>query len=417
MNRIVYFMLPLYGHVNPNLNLLKQLSESSDKVTCYITPKFKHIFERFNIEVKYYTDQVEEFYRLPATIQDDKQASAFQIDTSREGRNFAMRKSMEVVSSVYNAHINEVQALAPRYILYDSLANWGSVFGEKLGVPYFAIESATWDDVSNQNQVYKDYLKDIVEKENNTPLNIEQLILQKKKMARELVNRYSAIIGERRKYSPNLSIAHASPMLQIESDKLDDSYRYCGFYMDIKERKAKDKQLIYLTRGTTQNQSELNVLKKMMICLGHSGYKVEVSGGGKAQHNLLMYNREEIPGGIAIHEFVNQVEVLTKARIMVCHGGLTGVREAIFCDTPMIIYPYNYHCYQVGRAVEKAKAGILLKEYPFNPQELIEAVKRIEEDDSYQQGVQNIKEELINTYHTTSVLSIIEQYMEENIKE
>ena len=73
--------------------------------------------------------------------------------------------------------------------------------------------------------------------------------------------------------------------------------------------------------------------------------------------------------------------------------------------------PYNYHCYQVGRAVEKAKAGILLKNYPFDPEELLQAIKTIEQDDIYQQGVERVKQELEQTYKTQSVISIIEQYM------
>nr|WP_302596538.1 nucleotide disphospho-sugar-binding domain-containing protein [uncultured Cellulosilyticum sp.] len=410
MDKIIYFMLPLYGHMNPNINLLKQLSESNNKVICYTTPKFQHMFEGLNIQVKYYTNQVEEFYRLPANIQEDKQLGPFQLDISRGIRSQAIRANVELISAVYNSHIDEVKAFKPECILYDSVANWGSVFGEKLNIPYFSIEAATWDSMDKYNKTYRDYLNNVVVKAINKEINIEQIILHKKKLARELTDRYSAIVGKRSKHIPNLSIALASPMLQIASNELDASHKYCGFHLEVKAP-SKDKNLIYVTRGTVQNQEELNVLRKMICCLKSTDEQIEVSSGGKAQYQLLKYNEDELPKNVMINEFINQIDILTKAKIMVCHGGITGVREAIFCGTPMIIYPYNYHCYQVGRAVEKAKAGILLKNYPFDPEELLQAIKTIEQDDIYQQGVERVKQELEQRYKTQSVISIIEQYM------
>jgi MGT family glycosyltransferase len=46
-------------------------------------------------------------------------------------------------------------------------------------------------------------------------------------------------------------------------------------------------------------------------------------------------------GNVIIMESVPQIDVLSRAHIFITHGGLSSVRESIYCGVPMIVFPWG----------------------------------------------------------------------------
>lgn len=71
-----------------------------------------------------------------------------------------------------------------------------------------------------------------------------------------------------------------------------------------------------------------------------------------------------------MHAYVDQIKMLENSKVFVTHGGITGVREALFAHTPMVVIPANFPDYQVGQAIEAHHAGILIRNRPLDAEEI-----------------------------------------------
>lgn len=59
-----------------------------------------------------------------------------------------------------------------------------------------------------------------------------------------------------------------------------------------------------------------------------------------------------LPANVSVHEWVPQIEVLSRASLFITHGGLSSVREAVFHGVPMLVFPWGVD--QPGNAARVA---------------------------------------------------------------
>ena len=115
---------------------------------------------------------------------------------------------------------------------------------------------------------------------------------------------------------------------------------------------------------------------------------------------------------IHFYNFVDQWKMLANHEIFISHGGLSGVREAILCETPMIVYPSNYHDYQVGLAIERNNIGIMIKDRKLshgNTCEVKNAIYKILSTDRYIKKIKEIKEEFTDLYKKDKIISYLNE--------
>lgn len=100
-----------------------------------------------------------------------------------------------------------------------------------------------------------------------------------------------------------------------------------------------------------------------------------------------------------ILSYTDQKKILSVSKIFITHGGITGVREAIYAHTPMVMIPANFPDYQTALAVEKNHGGIMARRRPVSKDELQECCHHILNNyDEYTEGLKKMERDLKETW-------------------
>jgi UDP:flavonoid glycosyltransferase YjiC (YdhE family) len=99
----------------------------------------------------------------------------------------------------------------------------------------------------------------------------------------------------------------------------------------------------------------------------------------------------EIPANVIVSSMLPQLEALTKASIMITHGGLNSVKECIFFGVPMIVVPFDVDQPLNARRVVHHGLGLMADPETVSPQQLRSMIERIENDDSFRTRINVMK--------------------------
>jgi len=374
MSNILFFTLPFWGHINPNRELFKYLN-TKHNLLCASSGKFEKFFEELGIQMIEYPDSVMQYFGNGIIDENggiDKKYYMGQYDYVCLSKCNML--SFSVTEDVYNSLIDLINKFNPDMILCDSFAFWAPAIAVKCRKKYICIES-------------------LIEKR------------QKKFFAK------FAGCNPIDYYIPETTIAYMSHDFQVGSDQIIQSTCFSGFYLDVENLEKKDK--IFVTRGTITDSYNLDVLKRTIDYLEiRDNCKVTVTLGNVVDNIESMTQKKNF----SIKKTVNQISELKSSKLMLSHGGITGVRESIMCETPVIVFPTTFHCYQVGLAIEKSCAGIMLKNHPLDKSELNDAVRKILYSDKYYNGVIELKNRMKSEHLNQNAYSYLEQYLNKKYK-
>lgn len=411
--KILFFLMPLFGHVNPNLKLIERLVKSKFDVYCVCDNKFNDVIISRGAELIEYPEEVLTYFSCPNTdhqLLQSSQRSYYDNQMNTETIIKACDESINLSRTVYHKLISDLKALNPDIVLYDSLAMWGSLFGESLEVPYHIIEAATFNNIHLSKTYFMEYFKNVVEKELNEQIDMNSTMNAYESINKLVCRSFSRIIRSKRRLSfePHSYMGHMGQDMQIDNSSYDDKYHYLGFSQDFPKKNLEKENQIFVTRGTMQDEYNMNLLLKIIDSIAKTDqYKIIGTTGIKNSQHHKNLVKEFVRENVSIESFVNQIEVLERSKVMVCHGGITGVRESIFSCTPMVIFPTNYHCYQVGLAIEENGLGILLKDHPFNPKELNDAIQEILENEEYEERLKGFRNKLMDKWEENIIAQLI----------
>lgn len=410
MKNVIFFMLPFWGHLNSNIDLLDKLKVNSNLI-CVTSKKFQDFFRRLEINTMEYPECVEEYYGDGLLNEAEGMAKEYFSSQYKESvLSKIMQANFSTAEEVYWTLMEEVEKFHPDMILADSAAFWAIPFAMKYQKDYICVDSATNMSHLSQDKYFMDYIQKVVSKELGERINASEILTLFKKVERKQKKHYIAFTGCKsgEKYDPDRIIAYLTKELQIGSEEIADTISYAGFNMDVGEIKKENE--IFVTRGTISDSYNLSVLSQIAMCLNsYSNFHVTVTLGnaGKLLDGNSWNEQEE---HIDVEQKVDQIAELKKSKLMITHGGITGVREAILCETPLIIFPASFHCYQVGLAIEKQHAGILLKNHPLDLNELNASIQKITETPDYFRGVHELKQKMLNAYYQHDAYSFLADY-------
>jgi UDP:flavonoid glycosyltransferase YjiC (YdhE family) len=69
-------------------------------------------------------------------------------------------------------------------------------------------------------------------------------------------------------------------------------------------------------------------------------------------------NLATIPGNVHIFDSVPQLEVLKHSDVFISHGGLNSIKEAVYADVPMLLYPLHDELDPKGNAARVSYHGL-----------------------------------------------------------
>ena len=115
MAKALFLSLPLHGHINPSLPLVRELVARDDEIVYYSTDRFAEEIERAGARYRPYRDVfLTDLSRLPA--QTDQLSWLL----------------MRTAARLLEAELGVFRAERPDYVIADSVAPWGQWVGRIL---------------------------------------------------------------------------------------------------------------------------------------------------------------------------------------------------------------------------------------------------------------------------------------------
>lgn len=377
-NKIIFFLfIPLYGHVLPLIDVVNKISKKDYQLYCFTDRRFDVFFDENDMNIIYYPEEfVANFRHRQLDEFKDKLTSYYSLNYASDNIEWSAVVSKRLYEYAYEFVGNYVERYNPQVIIYDSLAQWGGLIAKEFRIHSVSIEVAT--DIEDINYIYEKFYKKVV---------LEEIRLDQKygKIKNDLLagantwSEFSDYYNKVRKYVyknfkglmecgdtwrivPERTFVYNSKSL-YEAYSTNLKVDFCGYSDKILDTLSlSEKQGIYLSRGTSMDYYSKNILKNILRGVKDIQLSIDVTVGNNDYFAKTLINNYEYAGNIHIYNFVNQWEMLANHELFITHGGLSGVRESILCETPMIIYPSNYHDYQIGLAVEKSNIGIMIND-------------------------------------------------------
>lgn len=426
--KILFFMIPLYGHITPNLSMIRTLIDQGYEVYCVGAPKHFQMLEECGATCITYHPMILNSFEMKMNKAQVKQResvkSHFMALFTRDNLEWNITNGKELYGLACNTLEPYMKEIAPDIILYDSTAVWGLLLGRKYHLPCIDMEAAT--DMDEVTSIYEKFYEEVVLKEikvdmeyGDYHLGPEEEIIPTKEyieysqaVTRKLnkkANKLAGLHGDKL-LKPDMKFAYVTKDFYEAYTSELENIQFCGFDYKIPPI-AEKKDGIFVTQGTVTDPYSMRLLVHISKVLISSGEKVTITTGGDFYYEDIKEKLGKLPEKMNLSSFVNQLEVLGSHKLMISHGGLSGIREAILNETPMLVYPINYHCFQSALAIEKLGIGVWLKDRQLsqgNTEELLNAVQEVLSNPNYVGRIREVKKEFLEEYKKNKVLEYLD---------
>jgi MGT family glycosyltransferase len=297
--------------------------------------------------------------------------------------------------------LDEVRALAPDYIVHDSLCLWGKVIAEKLGIPAICsihTPAFTWG-VALASPRYRKDMPGMFKQSLKSLSGFRQ-------HERQLRKTYGlARTGFMQTFTnpQPVNLCHTPRELQPHDDLLDDRYH---FIASVHQRPNQQKSnfpmerlrepLIYIGFGTIcdpgpafyrncieafRGLKQQGLEQQVVMIVSASTTREDL---GEIPDNFLVWSLQR--DGMA-----PQLDILPRASAFVMNGGMGGAREAAWNGVPMVAVGTTFETYSIAERIEQQGAGIALPP-DASPARLREATLAVMADPSYARNSARIGE-------------------------
>jgi MGT family glycosyltransferase len=211
------------------------------------------------------------------------------------------------------------------------------------------------------------------------------------------------------------NLVFTSRLFQPMGDTYDETYHFAGpsvtdreESMDFTLKQDKNDKVIYITMGTINNQLT-GFYNKCIEAFREEKFRVVMSVGNKLDVSAF----DPIPKHFIIRNYIPQLEVLKQTDVMISHGGLNSVSEALYYGVPVIAIPLANDQPMVARRLMELGAGMELKMEDVTPELLRESVHKILEDKNYQENSKRIRSSFLEAGDSERAAGDILSYIHE----
>ena len=346
MSKIVFATVPAVGHLNAPLKLAKSLAARGHEISYLSGLGYKTYIE----------DQGLRFITLGESIPDARshQNALLELLLEFRSRGQPLDDQLTHIVEIFRREITDlVQTLKPDLFLIDPYLPDLALIVHQLAKPFVFLNPTLFNPVA----------------------------------AMALVNNASYLATV-----PELVLCPAEFDFPETVARNKQRY-YLGPEVDLQRKEEPfdwkridtSKRLIYCSLGSqAQLYPEAKHLFQTIIdaLSGLPLYQMIVATGREVGHDDL----QGIPPNVHLFSYVRQTEVLEKASLLITHGGLLTIKDAIFFGVPMIVFPCHYDQPQnSGRVVYH---GLGVKgEMRSTVAEVRALIERVDHTDSYRERV------------------------------
>lgn len=387
MGRAVFFSVDLHGHVNPTLGFIRELVKSGEEVFYYSGQAFQPIIESTGAKFRSYRGDV--------------QFGTYDgggIETFLVTADFILQRSQVVVENFRE----EMIQLQPDYIIHDAFCYWGREFAQMLNIPGITVfdHFAYIDEMADIDPDF--FLRHVLRAESDAIYrnSTDPILLYKKllgKLSKLIRAKYGLeqvnVINDIFCSKEGLNVILTSREMQLYPEAFDDSYLFAGYSIYPRPEttpfpfeQLDGSPLLYIAFGTIFNDVE-QLYRRCIEAFGGRDYQVVMAIGDQVDCASL----GQLPSNFIVREYVPQLALLERASAFITHGGANSVHESLCNEVPTVVLPQSFDQFMGALAVERAGAGIYLRDAQPDAEQLRDAVEKLLADATYKDNCKTLK--------------------------
>ncbi len=370
MAKIVFFSIPAYGHTNPTLGLVRELTARGHQVRYYSYEKFRSRIEAAGAN----------FISCDGC---DAQLGLSPEDGARIALDpaFSIHVLVETTLALDAMVCREMETERPDCIVADSMAAWGKAAALKLKIP-FVSSTTTFAFNRESAKIMKQSLRQALKLLRSLP-GINRDIRRLQRVGYPIKNFLQLISNDR----DTETIVYTSPEFQPCAESFSEKYAFVGPLVIPPETsfRKKGKKLIYVSMGTVNNDM-LEFYSNCIRAFGNTELELLISAGELADISLL----GRLPENVRVERWVEQTAVLKEADVFISHCGMNSASESLYFGAPVLCYPQTAEQRAVATRISQLGAGIVLPSA--SAKDIRAGVNLLIKDDNYRLNAEKIGE-------------------------
>ena len=339
--RVFWFCIPAYGHTNPTIEVVRELVQRGHEVRYYSFEEFRGKIEGAGAQFV-----ACDAFLPPVDAKAERRLRRVST-TEMSVQSFRTVANLDPVVS------EDVASWRPDVVVTDSACFWGKLAAAKHGLPWVC--STTTFAFNEHSSKYMSHsaseLADLV-------LGLPRLNREIRRL-RPLGYEVKSALDIVRNKPDDDTIVYTSRTFQPCSETFDEGhYRFVGpSVRDVAPREKGGRPLVYASLGTVINDRP-GFYRTLIDALRGIDVDLLISCGKAFDPAQL----GELPGNVRVEQYVDQMEVLSRASLFVTHCGMNSASEGMWMGVPELLFPLTGEQRAVARRVAEVGAGSLLDE-------------------------------------------------------
>ncbi|MBR1828443.1 MAG: hypothetical protein IJ781_02885 [Atopobiaceae bacterium] len=387
--RVLWFCIPAYGHTNPAIEVVRELTSRGHEVRYYS-------FEEFRAKIEGTGAQFVacDSYLPPIDAHVERRLRKVST-TEMSVQSFRTVANLDPLVSA------DVASWCPDVVVTDSACFWGKLAAAKHGLPWVC--STTTFAFNEHSSKYMSHsvaeLADII-------FGLPRLNREIRRLRPLGYHVKSALDIVQNKPDDN-TIVYTSRTFQPCSETFNEKhYRFVGpSVRDVAPKEKDGRSLVYASLGTVINDRP-GFYRTLIDALRDADIDLLISCGKAFDPTQL----GELPGNVRVEQYVDQMEVLSRASLFVTHCGMNSASEGMWMGVPELLFPLTGEQRAVARRVAEVGAGAVLEErVARDAAALREEIVGALEDERLREGAARMRDDLRSCAGPAGAADFIEQ--------
>ncbi|MGW8554790.1 macrolide family glycosyltransferase [Streptomyces tubercidicus] len=337
---IAIFVFADFGHISPTLGLARELIGRGHRVTYFVDHRYREVVEQTGARAVGYPSRRGAFLKAPDTGP---------ARLAAEGHDLLV-ESME---RVYPLALATLAADPPDVVLYD----FESFPAARMTAHTLGCATTVQLGISHaSNEVFS--LRNLMfDREDPSLLKGATALMrfaQDNDLATEALGHFFREWDER-------NVAFLPREFQIEGTTFDGRFAFVGPTVTEPEGEppwsppADGRRVALVSLGTESNQQR-DFFRTCVDTFDGADWQVVMTLGRDADLDAL----GDLPPHVEAHQWLPHTAVLPHADVLVCHGGMSCLMEALHFATPVIVVPQAFEHALTARRVDELGLGRMI---------------------------------------------------------
>ena len=339
--RVLWFCIPAFGHTNPTIEVVRELVRRGHEVRYYSFEEFREKIEGTGAQFV-----ACDAFLPPVDAKAERKLRKVST-TEMSVQSFRTVANLDPLVSA------DVASWRPDVVVTDSACFWGKLTAAKHGLPWVC--STTTFAFNEHSSKYMSHsaaeMADIV-------FGLPRLNREIRKL-RPLGYQVKSAIDIVTNKPDDDTIVYTSRTLQPCSETFDEKhYRFVGpSVRDVAPKAREGRPLVYASLGTVINDHP-DFYRTLIDAMRGADVDLLISCGKAFDPSQL----GEVPDNVRVEQYVDQMEVLSRASLFVTHCGMNSASEGMWMGVPELLFPLTGEQRAVARRVAEVGAGRMLED-------------------------------------------------------